>query len=158
MSLGSSVSREQQLPAKTHETHHGILVRGCVPFFGGEEGEAQLVESGANALTAFKCCVKNNCWAEFLDWRDCRAAVCPKNGTPRLLDQEKFSAGLDRTDGPRDGRSELENAAQAVVFRAGPLRKRNGWTARAERYRVRENEAAIRAEWIGDAAPGPMRA
>ena len=38
------------------------------------------------------------------------------------------------------------------------LCEENGWTARAERYRVRENEAAIRAERIGDAAPGPMRA
>ena len=74
-----------------------------------------------------------------------------------MLDQEKFLAGLDRTDGPRDDRSELENGAQAVVFRAVPLQK-NGWTARTERCRVRENEAAIRAEWIGDAAPGPMRA
>ena len=46
------------------------------------------------------------------------------NGTPRLLDQEKFLAGLDRTDGPRDGRSELENAAQAAVFRAEPLRRK----------------------------------
>ena len=77
---------------------------------------------------------------------------------PRLPDQEKFLAGLDRTDGPRDGRSELENAAQVVASRAEPLRKRNGWTARAERYRVRECEAAIRAEWFGDAASGPMRA
>ena len=38
------------------------------------------------------------------------------------------------------------------------LCEENEWTARAERYRVRENEAAIRAERIGDAAPGPMRA
>ena len=52
------------------------------PIFWGEEGEAQLVESGANALTAFRCCIKNNCWAEFLDWRDCRAAVCPKMDAP----------------------------------------------------------------------------
>ena len=77
---------------------------------------------------------------------------------PHLLDQEKFSAGLDRTDGTRDDRSELENAAQAVVFRAEPLRKRNGWTIRSERYKVRKCEAAIRAEWFGDAASGSMRA
>ena len=77
---------------------------------------------------------------------------------PQLLDQEKFSAGLDRTDGPRDDRSELEKAAQVLAFRAEPLRKRNGWTARAERRRVRKCEAAIRAEWFGDAASGPMRA
>ena len=38
------------------------------------------------------------------------------------------------------------------------LCEENGWTTRAERYRVRENEAAIRAERIGDAAPGLMRA
>ena len=80
-----------------------------------------------------------------------------RNGTPRLLDQEKLLAGLDRTDGPRDGRSELENPAQAVAFRAEPLRK-NGWTARAERYKVRTCEVAIRAEWFGHAASGLMRA
>ena len=74
-----------------------------------------------------------------------------------MLDQKIFLAGLDWPDGPRDGRSEIENAAQAVVFRAVPLQK-NGWTARAKRYRVRKYEAAIRAEWFGDAASGPMRA
>ena len=42
---------------------------------------------------------------------------------PRLPDQKKFLADLDRTDGPREDRSELENAAQAVVFRAELLRK-----------------------------------
>ena len=79
-------------------------------------------------------------------------------GCLHLLDQEKFLAGLDRTDGPRDDRSELEKAAQVVAFRAEPLRKRNGWTARAERYKVRKYEAAIRAEWSGDAASGSVRA
>ena len=74
-----------------------------------------------------------------------------------MLDQEKFLAGLYRTDGPRNDPSELENAAQAVVFRAEPLRK-NGWTARAERYRVQKYRAAIRAEWFGHAASGLMRA
>ena len=86
-----------------------------------------------------------------------RSRLTERNGTPQLLDQKKFLTGLDRTDGPRDDRSELENAAQVVVFRAEPLRKRNGWPARAERYRVRKCEAAIRAEWFGDAASGPMR-
>ena len=38
-----------------------------------------------------------------------------------------------------------------------PLAK-NGWTARAERYRVREYRATIRAEWFGDAESGSMRA
>ena len=33
------------------------------------------VESGANALIAFKCCVENNRRAEFLDWRICRAVA-----------------------------------------------------------------------------------
>ena len=55
------------------------------------------------------------------------------NGTPRLLDQEKFLAGLDRTDGPR----KLPSSAPSLC-------EENGWTARAERYRVRENEAAMR--------------
>ena len=53
--------------------------QGRVPFL-DEEGEALLVGSGANALTAFKCCIENNRWAEFLDWRVCRAAVRPKMG------------------------------------------------------------------------------
>ena len=77
---------------------------------------------------------------------------------PQLFDLEKFSAGVDRKDGPRDDRSELEKAAQVVAFRAEPLRKRNGWTAHAERRRVRKYEAAIRAEWSGDAASGSVRA
>ncbi len=47
---------------------------------------------------------------------------------------------------------------KVVLCRAEPLRKKNGWTARAERYRVRECEAAIRAEWFGDVVSGPMRA
>ena len=40
--------------------HTTVSLSGCASHFwgGGEEGEAQLVESGANALTAFKCCVK----------------------------------------------------------------------------------------------------
>ena len=87
-----------------------------------------------------------------------RSRLTKKNGMPQLLDQEKFLAGLDRTDGPRDDRSELEKAAQAVAFRAEPLRKRNGRTARAERYRVRKSKAAIRAEGFGDAASDSMRA
>jgi len=41
-----------------------------------------------------------------------------------LLDQKIFLAGLDRPDGTHEDRSELENAAQAVVFRAEPLRKK----------------------------------
>ena len=33
---------------------------GCVPLFGDKEGEAPPVESGANALIAFKFCIENN--------------------------------------------------------------------------------------------------
>ena len=29
---------------------------------------------GAAALLAAKCCIDNNRWADFLDWRACRAA------------------------------------------------------------------------------------
>ena len=39
-----------------------------------------LAKSGADALFDFKCCIENNRRAEFLDWRVCRAAVCPKKG------------------------------------------------------------------------------
>ena len=36
--------------------------------------------AGANALLASECCIENNRWADFLDWRACRAAVAgPKN-------------------------------------------------------------------------------
>ena len=80
----------------------------------------------ANALLAVKCCFENNPRPKNhrLEGLQRSSRLTRSNGTPRLLDQEKFSAGLDRTDGPRDGRSELGNAAQAVVFRAGPLRRK----------------------------------
>ena len=29
----------------------------------------------ANALLAVKCCLKNKCWTDFLDWRACSAAA-----------------------------------------------------------------------------------
>ena len=86
--------------------------------------------------------------------RSAQKKECPDCSTKK----NSWRAWTGWMGGPRGDRSELEKVAQAVVFRAEPLRKKNGWTAHAERYRVRENEAAIRAEWIGDAAPGPMRA
>lgn len=58
------------------------LRRRARPVF-GIRGETPLVQSGTNVLTAFKCCVENNRRAEFLDWRVCRAAVCPKMGRTR---------------------------------------------------------------------------
>ena len=51
------------------------LREGCGSFFGDKEGEAPLVESVADALIAFKCCIENNRRADFLDWRPHRAAV-----------------------------------------------------------------------------------
>ena len=63
-------------------------------------------------------------WLSRIAGHSRRSRLTERNGMPQLPDQEKFLAGLDRTDGPRDGRSELENAAQAVVFRAGPLRRK----------------------------------
>ena len=55
---------------------------------------------------------------------------------PHLLDQEKFSAGSDRTDGSRDDRAKLEKAAQVVASRAEPLqiceRKMDGRLARSD--------------------------
>ena len=51
---------------------------GCGSFFGDKEGEAPLVESVANALIAFKCCIENNRRADYFpDWRPHRAAVWP---------------------------------------------------------------------------------
>ena len=32
-------------------------------------------KAGANALLAAECCLENNRWADFLDWRVCRAAA-----------------------------------------------------------------------------------
>ena len=32
-------------------------------------------KAGANALLAVKCCLENKRWADFLDWRACRAAA-----------------------------------------------------------------------------------
>ena len=56
--------------------------------FCDEEGDVPLVESGANALIAFKCYIENNRWAGFLDWRVCGAAVCPKNGMHPFVTDE----------------------------------------------------------------------
>ena len=55
-----------------------------------------------------------------------RSRLTKRNGMPHLLDQEKFSAGSDRTDGSRDDRSELEKAAQVVAFHAEPLKWMDG--------------------------------
>ena len=63
-------------------------------------------------------------WLSRIAGYSCRSRPTGRNGTPQLPDQEKFLAGLDRTDGLRNDRSELENAAQAVVFRAEPLRRK----------------------------------
>ena len=48
---------------------------GCVPFFGDEEGEMPLIESRANAPIAFKCCIEDNRWADFLNEKPPRAAA-----------------------------------------------------------------------------------
>ena len=53
----------------------GRIPFGRVPFFGNMEGEAPLVESRANALIAFKCCIESNRWADFFDWRPHPAAA-----------------------------------------------------------------------------------
>ena len=55
------------------------------PTFCDEKAKVPLVKSGANALFAVKCCVEHSCWTEFLDWRVCRDAVCPKMGQPLFL-------------------------------------------------------------------------
>jgi len=48
---------------------------GRAPFFVDEEGEVPLVESRANALIAFKCCIEDNHWADFLNERPPRAVA-----------------------------------------------------------------------------------
>ena len=54
----------------------------CVPCFGDMEGAAPLVESGADALIAFKCCIENNRRADFTEWGPHRAAVWPTRLQP----------------------------------------------------------------------------
>ena len=48
---------------------------GRVPFFGDKEGEVPLVENSTNAPIAFKCCIEDNRWADFLNERPPRAAA-----------------------------------------------------------------------------------
>ena len=48
---------------------------GRVPFFGDKEGEVPLVENSTNAPIAFKCCIEDNRWADFLNEWPPRAAA-----------------------------------------------------------------------------------
>ena len=69
------------------------------PIFCDERAKVPLVKSGTDALFDFKCCIENNRRAEFLAWRVCRAAVCPKMGCIRsagaLACKHRHSAAAD---------------------------------------------------------------
>ena len=64
------------------ELSKACLSSGAVHSFGDEKGQAPLVESCVDDLLALKCCIENNRWAEFIDWRACPPRCRPtKNRT-----------------------------------------------------------------------------
>ena len=53
------------------ELSKACLSSGAVHSVGDEKGQAPLVESCVDDLLALKCCIEDNRWAEFIDWRAC---------------------------------------------------------------------------------------
>ena len=55
----------------------GVVESACKRIVGSRFKRAgcRWSKAGANALLAVKCCIDNNRWADFLDWRACRAAA-----------------------------------------------------------------------------------
>ncbi len=55
----------------------GVAESACKRIVGSRFKRAgcRWSKAGANALPAVKCCIDNNRWAGFLDWRACRAAA-----------------------------------------------------------------------------------
>ena len=79
----------------------------------------------AAAPLASGCRLADLLWLGFVNWRLFASQPFDrKERDAQLLDQKIFLACLGRTDGPRDNRSELENAVQAVVLRPEPLREK----------------------------------
>ena len=64
--------RERGLPVGS-----GVVESACKQIVGSRFKRAgcRWSKAGANALLAVKCCIENNRWADFLDWRACRAAT-----------------------------------------------------------------------------------
>ena len=55
----------------------GVVESACKRIVGSRFKRAgfRWSKAGANALPAVKCCIDNNRWADFIDWRVCRAAA-----------------------------------------------------------------------------------
>ena len=64
--------RERGLPVGS-----GVVESACKQIVGSRFKRAgcRWSKAGANALLAVKCCLEYNRWADFLDWRACRAAA-----------------------------------------------------------------------------------
>ena len=114
----------------------------CVPCFGDMEGAAPLVESGADALIAFKCCIENNRRADFTEWGPHRAAVWPTRLQPlgsALLHKATSGGGVE-------GIAELLVRHVKPVEhvdsrgRPGPLSAKVGCAVTGQQQIARENE------------------
>ena len=67
---GPDLPRARWSQERSRFVQKGMLSRsptGVRPMFREQGGRAPLVESGANALIAFKCCIENNRRADFPD-------------------------------------------------------------------------------------------
>ena len=66
------VYRKRGLPVGS-----GVVESACKRIVGSrfKRSGCRWSKAGANALLAVKCCIDNNRWADFLDWRACRAAA-----------------------------------------------------------------------------------
>ena len=55
----------------------GVVESACKQIGGSRFKQAgcHWSKAGANALLAVKCCLKNNRWSDFLEWRACSAAA-----------------------------------------------------------------------------------
>ena len=106
------------------------------------EGAAPLVESGADALIAFKCCIENNRRADFTEWGPHRAAVWPTRLQPlgsALLHKATSGGGVE-------GIAELLVRHVKPVEhvdsrgRPGPLSAKVGCAVTGQQQIARENE------------------
>ena len=66
------VYRKRGLPVGS-----GVVESACKRIVGSrfKRSGCRWSKAGANALLAAECCIDNNRWADFLDWRACRAAA-----------------------------------------------------------------------------------
>ena len=55
----------------------GVVESACKQIVGSrcKGAEQHWPKAGANALLAVKCCLKNNRWPDFLEWRACSGAA-----------------------------------------------------------------------------------